>query len=438
MAGPQLPAPAGLPEGVFTHVVATLGSAGDLHPFLAIARALREQGHRVLMLAQAPWRDEIEAQGVSFAAIASEHDHWRTAQHPLLWHPIKGFGVLWRHLAVPAIGPTLSALDTLSQRLERTGAPALRVLASPLVVGARLAQERWPERFHLSTGHTAPAGMRSCQHPMHIAGWALPSWLPERARAQLWHWLDTRKLEPMAAPALRHWRGELGLPALEEPVFQRWIHSSQQVLALFPADFGPMPTDWPVQPLFTGFPLYESAVEAPIDPELAEFVADERHPLVVIYPGSAPTRQAQRLRELARTLAHRGLRCLLLSADPTQDPGQVPPQLLLRNRVQLPMILPRASLFMHHGGIGACAQGIAANTRQWGFPSAYDQFDNTWRLSLTTPQPTHLPNPLLIRMIERSINTPLPQPRILRTMSDRYSWPECANGAVSAAVVLLA
>ncbi|MFM2328843.1 MAG: hypothetical protein RLZZ494_946, partial [Pseudomonadota bacterium] len=91
------------------YAIATLGSAGDLHPFLAVARALHEQGEDVRLLSAEPHRAEVESQGVPFMPILDAAAHQRTLQHPGLWHPIRGFGVLWRHMAVPAIDPTVAA-----------------------------------------------------------------------------------------------------------------------------------------------------------------------------------------------------------------------------------------------------------------------------------------------------------------------------------------
>jgi UDP:flavonoid glycosyltransferase YjiC (YdhE family) len=48
----------------------TLGSTGDLYPFLAIGRALREQGHEVFLLTQAPYRADADRAGLQFVPVA--------------------------------------------------------------------------------------------------------------------------------------------------------------------------------------------------------------------------------------------------------------------------------------------------------------------------------------------------------------------------------
>lgn len=384
-------------------ILATLGTAGDLHPMLAIARALAEQGEDVHLLAQEPHRAEVEAQGVVFHAIASAHEHTRTMTHPALWHPVRGFGVLWRHLTVPSIEPTIKVLEQLGATKG-----AATVLASPLAVGARLAADRWP--FPMLTAHTAPASLRSNQHPMFVAGHVVPRWWPPFVRALMWRALDHYKLQPMAAPMLNAWRRRQGLGPIDGPVFGRWIHSPLRTLALFPQDFGPMPTDWPVQPTFCGFPLYEGRHDTPMDdPELNDFLArSHERELTVIYAGSQPTTQANAMRREALRRVESGQACLLLCATPAEAPSKSP-WLLQRTSVNLPKVLPQAAQLLHHGGIGITAQAFAAGVPQIAWPSAYDQFDNAWRI--------------------KQQNTIAPQSR-----HAQYSRPDSPNEAVRLAI----
>lgn len=61
--------------------------------------------------------------------------------------------------------------------------------------------------------------------------------------------------------------------------------------------------------------------------------------------------------------------------------------MLIRAQVHLPSTLSQSAGFVHHGGIGACAQGLAAGVKQWICPSAYDQHDNAWRIAQLSRRP---------------------------------------------------
>ncbi len=293
--------------------------------------------------------------------------------HPGLWHPIGGFGVLWRHLAVPSIMPTLARLQRVC---DESPGPVV-VFASPLAVGARIAAEVFPH-IRLTTGHTAPAGLRSCEDPMFLGARQIPVWVPRWVRRQVWQWLDDHKLDRMAAPKLNSIRSGLGLPPIKGPVFGAWLHSSHRVITMFPSEFGPMPADWPVTAECVGFPLYEQDARCDFSSDDPITSNNERADLI-FYIGSASTRQARHMLDTALSLSASGRTCLLLG------PLALAPTATVRNfksrsMAHLPSTLSKATCFIHHGGIGSIAQGFAAGVPQVAVASAYDQFDNAWRL----------------------------------------------------------
>jgi rhamnosyltransferase subunit B len=48
-------------------VLATFGSPGDLHPFLAIGAELRARGHQTVVATSALYRDHVAAANLKFA-----------------------------------------------------------------------------------------------------------------------------------------------------------------------------------------------------------------------------------------------------------------------------------------------------------------------------------------------------------------------------------
>jgi len=364
-------------------LVATLGSVGDLHPFLAIARALVRQGHSVLFLSSEPHRAAVEAEGVPFTSILSTHDHDRAARHPALWHPIRGFGVLWRHLAV---GSVEAAVALLRSELAIHG-DSLRVVASPLVLGARLAVDMLP--FRLITAHTAPSAIRHLADPLFLGAWQIPAWWPRSWRRIAWGVLDQWKLQPMAAPFINQWRVEHGLAPVQAPIFDRWLHSPHRVLGLFPDSFQCTEADSPVPVQCVGFPLFQPASTAPQDPELMEWLKHSpEQPRIAIYAGSSHHHRSEAFRACAEALDAQGVATLLLMAG--EVPGRLGAHGIRRPWVDLQEVLPQCHGWLHHGGIGASADGLRAGVRQWTLPSAYDQFENSWQvarhLELATPQ----------------------------------------------------
>jgi len=362
--------------------VVTLGSAGDLHPFLAIARELVRRGHDVQLLSQAPYEGQSLAEGVPFRSVVDAAAHERTLQHPLLWHPLHGFGVLWRHLAVPAIEPTCEALGELA---HSASGERLTVLASPLAAGARFARERWPKQIRLLSGYTAPMGLRSIEDPMFLGAWRVPPWMPSLGREVLWRLLDRWKLEPMARPSLQRWQSRWQTPRIKSSAFGDWLHSPDGGIALYPREFASVPQAWQQRGVKqTGFPLFEPQHQAPLPLRLAGFV--RRHPrYVLVYPGSAAM-AAQRFSDLVLPTCRKlGLPTIVLSphlrGQSEVQAWDASSEVLAIDQAPLGQLLPSARLFVHHGGIGSVAQALKHATPQLVLASAYDQFENGCRVT---------------------------------------------------------
>ncbi|MEK8032069.1 nucleotide disphospho-sugar-binding domain-containing protein [Ideonella sp. DXS29W] len=359
----------------------TLGSAGDLHPFLAVARELVRRGHEVRLLSQAPYEDQVRAEGVPFVPVVDEAAHTRTLNHPLLWHPLHGFGVLWRHLAVPGIEPTCEWLGKWAQEAP----DRITVFASPLAAGARFARDRWPEQIRLLSGYTAPMGLRSIEDPMFLGSWRVPRWVPPVTRHALWSLLDHWKLEPLGRGTLARWQRHWNTPPLRSPIFGDWLHSPDGGVALYPRSFAGVPASWKARGVVqAGFPLYQPQQSANLEPQTKDFL--RQHPrVVVVYPGSAAGTE-ERFRDLVlpvcRDLA---LPCVFVGAHLKSAPaatsmGGQRDDVLFLARAPMRQLLRHASHFVHHGGIGSVALGLAAGVRQLVLASAYDQFENAVRV----------------------------------------------------------
>jgi UDP:flavonoid glycosyltransferase YjiC (YdhE family) len=83
------------PEPARPHVlVVAVGTAGDLYPFLRIARELIARGRRVTLLAPAVHEQAVRRAGVPFHGLGTEAQYRAALEHPDVWHPRKGFRVL--------------------------------------------------------------------------------------------------------------------------------------------------------------------------------------------------------------------------------------------------------------------------------------------------------------------------------------------------------
>ena len=347
------------------------GSAGDVHPLLAVGRHLQRRGHEVRVLTNPAFAAAVALAGLALLPVGTLEDYRRTVAHPKLWHPIDGFGVMWRYLLRPALEPTYRALAQLSDR-ERW-----IVLASPVAMGARIAQEKLG--LPLDSLYTAATMLRTVHDPMTLAQWRMPRWLPRHARALAWRLLDRSRLQPLVLPDLERLRAGLGLPPIHASVFGQWMHSPMAGVALFPSWFAPRAPDWPTQVVHSGFPLYDEGEGAAMPERLLSFL-DAGPPPVVFMPGTAAQGDPAFYAAAINACARSGQRGVLLGQVPSGIASALAPTIYAERYVPFAQLLPLARALVYHGGVGSCAQALRAGIPQLIVPQAYDQFDNAMRI----------------------------------------------------------
>lgn len=168
-----------------THViVATLGSAGDMYPFLSLATALRGRGHRVTFLGPLVHAHLARQAGLDFHALGTRERHLSAIEDPDLWHPRKGFGVVWR-----AVHDTPEHLRAFVDTLP--AAQPCVLLAHPLVLPAAALVRAMRDHVRIVGAYLAPANLRTCHDPLTIGSLHVPRWVPESWRRRPWRRVDS-------------------------------------------------------------------------------------------------------------------------------------------------------------------------------------------------------------------------------------------------------
>ena len=350
-------------------LLVTLGSHGDVHPFVGLGRRLAGRGHRVTLLTNGYFRSLAEAAGLDFAPIGEAGEFLEMARHPDLWHPRRGVYVI-----LDAIVRSLRVVcDAVA---ERASADTL-VVGSTLAVGARLARDA--VGFAMATAHLAPVALRSEHELPRLPG--LPAWLgrlPPVALRNFWAGADKYVFDPRLAPAVNALRGDLGLPAVDR-IMHEWWHSPDRVLAMWPEWFAPPPPDFLPQARCVGFPRYDEADVTPLPASVADFL-DAGDPPVAFTPGSAMQSGGAFFASAARACERLGRRGLLLTRHAHQIPPDLPPGVVHVPYAPFSALLPRCATVVHHGGVGTLSQGLAAGVPQLVMGMAHDQLDNAARL----------------------------------------------------------
>jgi rhamnosyltransferase subunit B len=360
-------------------VLASVGSAGDVHPYLAIGHALRARGHEVAFFCNAEHQAAIEAAGLEFLAAGDGVRYSEAISNPDLWHSVKGMGVLWRNLLAPSMEPlykVLASLHRADSTLRGSGS-TLRVLAGPQMLGARLAQVHLG--LHLTSLYTSPAALRSAQAPITIAHTHWPAGTPRWLLRWVWSLVDRYKLEPMARPGLQRLCARLGIaePAREQSLFGQWMHSPEGAITLYPEWFAPRKPDLPKQLVYGSFAQY-NLDHADLPADMQDFLntgSAGSAPVAIMF-GTAMAHAGKQFAIWQEALAQLGMRGIFLSQHAAQLPAQRAAHILYANYAPFSALLPRCAALVHHGGIGSCAQALAAGIPQIIQPCAHDQFEN--------------------------------------------------------------
>ncbi len=350
-------------------ILATIGSAGDVNPMMALGLALQQRGHDVLLVTSPFFEEYIESAGLPFMPLGDAEAHRRVVEDPDLWNTRRAFDVIARGVILPSMRPFYEMFADVD--------PAGTLLVtSALVFGAHLLRER-RGMAHV-TVHLQPSLLRSLYQSPNMGGIALPEWLPKAVKRLYFRLVDRLVIDRQLAPKVNAFRAELGLPAIHN-LFAGWIHSPLLNLGLFPDWFAPPQPDWPASTRLTGFLAYDGGEQQPVTAEVRAFLAAGEPP-IVFTAGTSNVHAAAFLRESARAAALLKRRALLVNAYPEQLPDELPEGVMATTYAPFGELLPRASALVYHGGVGTLAQALAAGIPHLVMPLSHDQPDNADRL----------------------------------------------------------
>ena len=346
-----------------------VGSYGDVNPFIAVGHGLKARGHEVIVFAPEPFADSIGQAGLEFVSSSSTEDFEQIIANSDLWDPWNGLSVVLRALA--------SRLEDNYRTLESFYREDETVLVGhSLSLATRVLED--VKGCPSATVHLAPFAFRSEHDQPALAPGRDFSGSPRWVKHLFWRMADSLFADPPIRSQLNRLRKSLGLKPVDR-IFKDWFHSPRRILGLFPNWFAAPQPDWPVRSRLTGFVFGGRIGAEPLDPELDAFLEDGEAPLVMT-PGSA-NRHASRFIAASIDAANMlSRRLIVLTPFQDQLPESMPKEVIHAERAPFSLLFPRCTAVIHHGGIGTCAEALAAGIPQMVVPFGFDQPDNATRL----------------------------------------------------------
>lgn len=338
-------------------VFESVGTRGDIEPLLGVAARLRALGHECALIAPLAFQPEAEALGLRFFASTERREATSGAkdvQIPDFYFPAyEAVAAALRELAeaeLPTLVINIDRSCASNLLAERLGLPVVRLILCPFKIRS-LVEPPWPWGEHargpvgkIYLKHTYPRLLRAADHAPRLL-----DYINGRRRS-----LD---LLPITSA----------------------FHPEPQVcseVALFPDWFAAPASDWPEQLRLAGFPESKSAATLPA--RVQEFLSREPRPIVFTTGTGERNVEAffRAARECCAQLGRAGI--FLSSLEPADTAGNH--RLLADGHAELSALLPLASAFVHHGGIGGTARALAAGIPQVVSPIRFDQPDNARRV----------------------------------------------------------
>jgi len=361
-------------------VIATFGSLGDLHPFVALAHALKRDGFAPVIATCGAYREYIAGEGLDFTPVRPDADDL-TARLGMDMGEIarrmaKNDAFLFDTLIFPHLRESYDDLMAASEgaaaivshslafsaRLvaEARGLPLVTVLLSPMM---------------LCSAFDPPLGSRAPFRPAPVSG-------PEVAYNRFLLWTLSHVIAFWAAP-LRRIRREIGLPRRHGLDLLLGVKSSDAVIGLFSPALAPAQPDHVANTLIAGHTFHDrfTGAEA-LTPEVEAFLG-EGEPPIVFTLGSLVARSRNDHYRGFVAAATRVRRRALLLAHEDDVPAlreNLPSDVHVAAYTPHSLIFPRACAVVHHGGAGTTGQAMRAGRPQLVTPFLGDQPDNAGRL----------------------------------------------------------
>lgn len=339
------------------------GSTGDIYPFIALGKTLRERGHEVTLATVTLFQDEIERAGLQFLRLPPDwpQERFNEAMRRLTKarHNVDTLRIIYRQ-TTPYIEEVIATL--------REGLKGCDLfLSSYLFPQYRFLAEQEGCPFAVLTlcHNVVPSRAYSPLPQLQAPRWFLP---PLRG---LWHdllwrlgdFIVTRELNRITRPVIK----QIGYPP-----FKNWIMNPADLslVAVSPALFEPR-APFRKDFIFGGYVRWQSAPDDNSISRVREFCTGEKVPILTF--GSVTFDNVPKIME--RFIRHwpKDKKLIIQSGWAEMKPAEPRENILVVDKMSHDALFPFASVVIHHGGAGTTATALHAGRPQIIVPHIADQ-----------------------------------------------------------------
>ncbi len=338
--------------------VSSLGSRGDVQPYLALAVGLQSQGHRVLFTAPSRFKSFVEEHGVDYAYMNDqfleimESDIGKEVlenKHGL-WTGIKATILLFRSmkpLMLSMVNDVMKAARSFKPDLIIAGSkgvivdPVADVLNCPLIYAMPVLQ-MVPTREVPAIGFPDLGPRWYNRFTYSVVALFMGFYMG---------WFNRfRKEQGNLPPKPRRYKP-----------YQRLDGSEAPILHCVSPELCPRPNDWPAIAQVSGFWFLESPETFEPPEDLMAFLDAGESPLYIGFGSMSGKNPERTTRIVLDAVQQVGTRVILASGwGGLQNREDLPNSVFLLKEVPQNWLFPRVSGVVHHGGAGTTAAGLRA------------------------------------------------------------------------------
>lgn len=333
----------------------TIGSSGDIYPFIGLADQLSRNNKDVSIITHEVFREKIESRNIDFIPIDKPEDYTinladfktdpfisKLRARSFLFqnihsHMLESILIFTRHIMLPA--------KNSFKILKEVAGPEDVVISHFLGFGARAAADI--NKFKTFIMVTAP------------------------------YWLNFKRqseFEMLLHPMLSEIRDECPVPEIKK-IMSEWMYKNTEVFCLFPEWFNNRNnnkhefrhTTFPTWPEETGFVMSK---------ELQAILKDKEHPLVIVNLYSNESDASTIYKIISEICKETKLRCVIITKKVKEYQHLTAENLIFVEFLPLQKISRECSLLIHHGGIGTLATAMRSSVPSIGIPNTDEQSDN--------------------------------------------------------------
>jgi sterol 3beta-glucosyltransferase len=349
----------------------TIGTRGDVQPFIALSLGLMKDGHSVRLATHVEFKDWIEKFGIEFAPVKGNPEELIQL---CIDHDMFSVG-FFREAYSKFLGWIDDLLISCSDACKGTEL----LIAAPTGFGGIHVAEALAIPF-FSAFPMPWTRTRAFPHPFGV---------PDRNMGGIFNYMTHVVIEEALGkamkPMINRWRkNTLGL----EPIANSLDHRKAPFLYSFSPSIVPNPSDWPDWIHICGYWFLDNSEPDWIAPDtLLEFLENGPPPVYIGFGSiivSDPGMNLLNVEEMTRTIlegvAQAGVRCILSKGWSTRGKKSeietivYPSNVYQLDKVPHDWLFPRCAGVLHHGGAGSTAAGLRAGVPTLIKPFFGDQY----------------------------------------------------------------